>query len=176
MFAYCLNKPIIGVDKSGYSYERVTDCFGHAAFLLNEDIEVFNWDNASPKAVLESNFFSAYNNKLALKLPIGYYGVSFGIMGIGNKVTRPQVVVHEYGHTQQLDKMKVVKYTVAVAIPSLASNILDRHNKLTYEYYSYPWEADANERVNLNMSKNNKPKVSKGSCDIYWAIVDLLFE
>ena len=176
MFAYCLNNPILGMDASGHSFERAVDGFGFISSLLDKDFQNFKWDNDDPEDILESNIFSAYKNKLVVRLPIDNYGVSFGVIGIGNNVADINVVKHEYGHTLQFKEMKVAKYTTTVAIPSITINILDRNGKLPYDYYSYPWEAEANKLGGADLRQKRKEPLPAGSNTSFQGLIKLFFE
>ena len=92
--------------------------------------------------VLNANFFSAYNGKIAIKLPIGKQAASFGIMIIGDKVNDPDDIRHEYGHTQQFDDLGIFGYAIKVAIPSVVTNIIYQKKTIPDEinYYGSIWE------------------------------------
>ena len=44
---------------------------------------------------------------------------------------------------QQLEQLGLQDYLLLVAIPSVTANILDRMRILPYDYYSSPWEYEA---------------------------------
>ena len=110
---------------------------------IKQDIKNFNRDNADEHKVLDAHYFSAYKRVFVLKAPIGYSGASYGIILVGNKVKDVKLVKHEYGHYLQLKQNGILRYTKEVAIPSVRANIKYRKGKLGGNYYSLPWEAEA---------------------------------
>lgn len=56
---------------------------------------------------------------------------------------------HEYGHTVQYANMGLFGYIEEVGIPSLTAYLLDSQDNLPYDYHSAPWEAEANENVDV---------------------------
>jgi hypothetical protein len=72
--------------------------------------------------------------------------------------------------------MGVGKYITNVAIPSVTINLLDRQGNLTYDYYSYPWEAEANKLGGFALSQDNKPPLPQGGYTSYWDLIKLFFE
>ena len=46
--------------------------------------------------------------------------------------------------------MGTMGYVVCVAIPSVSCNLLDRMNLLPYDYYSSPWEYEADKYGGVN--------------------------
>lgn len=71
---------------------------------------------------------------------------------------------HEYGHTKQLDKLGIVKYTAFIFIPSASTDGLDPN------YYNYPWEVTADKYGEVN-SRNAK-WYWKLIGDLYMEIID----
>ena len=59
------------------------------------------------------------------------------------------------------------KYIVGVAIPSITINMLDDNGKLHYDYYSYPWEAEANILGGANVSQSQKPALPQNRYKFY---------
>ena len=69
---------------------------------------------------------------------------SFGFIGLSKKQQNADTLKHEYGHKLQMNNLGVLNYVFDVAIPSITINLLDKTGKLTYDYYSYPREKEAN--------------------------------
>ena len=154
LFIYCGNNPINRFDISGGSW--LSDAWND---VKNKASEVWDWaatkateiydyvTNTNEQVVLDAKFIAFYKGKMAVKLPIGSNAASFGVMFIGNDVKNRSdaidTIKHEYGHTKQFDKMGLVNYTMQVAIPSVTCNLLDRQGLLPYDYYSSPWEYQA---------------------------------
>jgi len=167
IFEYCGNSPIMLSDGSGYvpNYNvTMTDGSGERGFaslMMAENCnELFNVGddghlitNTSEIAVLEAKVFAFYRGRLVIKLPIGINAASFGIMFLGTglknsgdpTVTANNVntVKHEYGHTIQFLYLGVILYTTYVATPSVTCNLLNRKGLLPFDYYSSPWEHQA---------------------------------
>lgn len=78
---------------------------------------------------------------------------------MGNELptTSADIVKHEYGHTQQLDKMGWKDYMVNVVVPSVTAYHLDKQGILNYDYYGSPWEADADALGGVTRTSNNVP-------------------
>ena len=55
-------------------------------------------------------------------------------------------------------------------------NILDRQEKLPYNYYSYPWEAEANQLGGSKSTQPNKPDLPPGGYTSYRNLILLFFE
>lgn len=172
MFAYCENNPVNSQDGNGtmmcaaYDPEigwlpdttinpekktclkLLVDLAYSVAAAVYEDFKNFSYENDDESVVLSSHFFSAYKGEVVVHLPIGANAFSFGFMVIGNNVaTRPDavdVIKHEYGHTVQFNDYGIVKYTIFVAVPSIAGNLIDRAGLLPIDYYAQPWEHQAN--------------------------------
>jgi hypothetical protein len=98
---------------------------------------------------------------------------SFGFIGLSRYQKNPENLKHEYGHSVQMKNMGPRKYIVDVMIPSVTINILDKQNKLPYDYYSYPWEAEANELGNATLSQYWKPPLPPGGYRSYWDLIPL---
>jgi len=82
----------------------------------------------------------------------------------------------KYGHKVQMDNMGIVDFTLNVAIPSVTINILSRNDKLPYDYYSYPWEAEANKLGGAKLSQSWKTPLPEGEYSSYWDLIKLFFE
>ena len=70
----------------------------------------------------------------------------------------------------------MIDYTLDVAVPSVTINLLDRMGKLAYDYYSYPWEAEANELGNANPPKSNREDLPEGEYAFYRELIRMLFD
>ena len=110
------------------------------AFICNiiKDIIHFDINNADPTLVSIAHYFSGYMGQF---LFFGNWANrrsgSFGrLMGLyGNDKENSEILKHEHGHYVQYRQLGLVKYIVAIAIPSLMNNPRD--------YYSQPWEVTA---------------------------------
>lgn len=99
-----------------------------------------------------------------------------GFIGLSKQQQNSNTLKHEYGHKVQLDNMGLRNYIENVAIPSVTINILDRQGKLPYDYYSYPWEAEANELGGATLSQSWKPELPQNGYTSYWDLIRLFFE
>ena len=107
-----------------------------------------------------------------IKLPMGYNGASFGVIFLGDNITSKDTVRHEYGHTRQLKDMGLYLYIVDVAIPSVMGNLLDRSEKLPYDYYGSYWESGADELGGVIRRTNNQ-KWPEGSDSSIWKLCEM---
>lgn len=78
---------------------------------------------------------------------------------------------HEYGHTIQLRLKGNASYIFEVTIPSMLINALDRMDKLPYNYYTYPFEAEANRYGGSNNTDNSRPQLPVNG---YKSVLDLI--
>ena len=101
---------------------------------------------------------------------------SFGIIGLSTQQQNSNTLNHEYGHKLQLDDKGIGEYMIDVVVPSVTINVLDRKGKLPYDYYSYPWEAEANELGGATLSQYGKPPLPQDGYTSYWDLVSLFFE
>ena len=175
LFAYCSNNPVMYSDPTGHGFfdwvkdkweetkKNVSDAWNSAKGAVGNAYnkvkktatDVYDYvTNDSEQVVLNAKHVAFYKGKLVIKLPIGTNAASFGVIFLGDDVANRSdaidTVKHEYGHAVQFDRMGIIDYTTKVAIPSVTCNLLDRANKLPYDYYSSPWEygADRNGGVN----------------------------
>lgn len=139
---------------------------------LREDIRCLDLLNEDEQRVIDATYISAYKQVLVIKLPMGYNGASFGAIFIGDKIRDAQTVRHEYGHTRQLRDMGLYLYIVDVAIPSVLGNLLDRMERLPYDYYGSYWESGADELGNVMRSTNNK-KWPLGADSSIWKLCEM---
>lgn len=75
-----------------------------------------------------------------------------------------------------MQNMGIVRYITDVAFPSITINILNRYDKLPYDYYSYPWEAEANVLGDSSLSQIKKPKLPQGEYTSYRDLIKLFFK
>ena len=198
MFAYCLNNPVLLYDPSGamariskdlcftavyeggglpgnafnldnFITSTITSILGATADFVNNTSEATTFDN------LNTYGFAFYNGSFVLVTPFDA-SFSFGFIGMSHSQLSANVLKHEYGHTVQMRNMGVVDYTAEVAIPSLTINLLDRHGKLPYDYYSYPWEAEANQLGGSTLSQAAMSPLPTGGYTSYWDLLLLFFK
>ena len=197
LFAYCSNNPIKFSDPSG-NYAKDfkmttlapgTPTYMHGrpvyyeekipllVFIKNvfDDCDNFNMFNKDPKVVFDSNYFSSYKGKLVIKTSWDT-SFSFGLICLSKDQLTTNILNHEYGHTVQFQNMGTGKYLFDVAIPSITINILNRQEKLPYDYYSYPWEAEANALGGATFPSGENPPLPEGAYTSYWSLIPLFFE
>ena len=186
MFAYCMNNPVNMIDSAGNWPQWIKDTANWVdnniiepieRFVedVTQDIQNFDINNQSEENVFESNYFSNYKGTLVIKTPFDA-SFSFGFIGLSSQQQNSETLKHEYGHTIQLENMGVQRYITNVVVPSVTINILDRQGKLPYDYYSYPWEAEANQLGGVILSQSWKPTLPQDGYNSYWNLIQLLFE
>lgn len=150
VYVYCNNNPIVFVDSVGMRAVTAlsnvngplsntgSKDFGVVRKIAN-DIKKMDKNNTSERKVLESNYISAYKGKVTLRTN-GERSGSFGVLLITRDTNTwsnaEDVVRHEYGHTEQLRQLGIVKYTLCIGVPSLFM-------WGTGAYYDKPWEVTA---------------------------------
>lgn len=95
---------------------------------------------------------------------------SFGFIGLSIEQQTEETLKHEYGHTVQMQNKGVFRYTLEVAIPSVTINILHRMDKLPYDYYGAPWEAEADALGGVERNTENTPW-PEGAYRSYWDLI-----
>ena len=142
---------------------------------IAEDLRNYDTTNQSEEAVFSSNYFSNYKGVLVIKTPFDA-SFSFGVIGLSTIQQNADTLKHEYGHTVQLKNMGTSRYIKDVVVPSITINLLNRKKKLPYDYFSYPWEAEANKLGGAALSQEWKPKLPQGGYTSYWDLIPLFFE
>ena len=195
MFVYCFNNPVMYTDHTGhwpfwnYITEYISiDYWIYSNFVLPfandisdtiidiaEDAKNYNPNNQCEEVVFEANYFSNYKGTLVIKTDFSS-SFSIGFIGLSKKQQNVKTLKHEYGHKLQLLDKGVGKYIIDVAIPSVTINLLDKCGKLPYDYYSYPWEAEANALGGVAISQSQKPTLPQGGYTSYWDLVCFLNE
>ena len=66
--------------------------------------------------------------------------------------------------------------SLGVMIPSMTINVLQRYNKLPYDYYSYPFEAEANILGGAEFLPSDLPMLPAGAYNSYFDLIPLFFE
>ena len=66
--------------------------------------------------------------------------------------------------------------SLGVMIPSMTINVLQRYNKLPYDYYSYPFEAEANILGGAEFHPSDLPMLPAGAYNSYFDLIPLFFE
>lgn len=192
MFAYCFNHPVNMTDKTGSwpSWNDIKAGFKKAVGWVDnkiiqpvvgfvedvvEDINSYDSNNQSEDVVFSSNYFSNYKGTLVVKTPFDA-SFSFGFIGLSTQQQDTNTLKHEYGHTVQMKYMGIGSYVSDVVVPSVTINILDRKGKLPYDYFSYPWEAEANKLGGATLSQGWKPLLPEGGYTSYWDLIRLFFK
>ena len=144
------------------------------------DLKNLDWENTDENVVLEARYISAYKGKLVIISPdLGMSAFSFGVIVLGDQVKNRSDAVatvrHEYGHTQQLERIGIYNYIYFVAIPSLKGSYLSSKGKLPYEYNSAPWEYEADmlggaDRKNTDPKHQYEPWAKENN-ERYWNFV-----
>ena len=185
LFSYCMNNPVNMTDDSGnwpkwienaanWVNEKIIQPAKNVFNNIAEDIKNFDKRNESEEKVFESNYFSSYKGALVVKTPFDA-SFSFGIIGLSKDQQNSNTLNHEYGHTVQMNNKGLVKYTKEVAIPSITINVLDRMDKLPYDYYGAPWEAEADMLGGVDRKYNNEPW-PEGAYTSYLDLIKLFWE
>ena len=155
MFAYCGNNPVFFRDNSGTRYCAATTVNGESAEDRGKACahqnaiaqkQAFRREYAEELAVLEGRS-SYYEGIKVVRIDNDLGSFSFGVIHLNSKELANehgvQTLRHEYGHTVQLKEYGVIGYTLFVAVPSVIGCAMDRHGKLDVDYYSLPWEFEA---------------------------------
>ena len=190
MYIYCNNNPVMYVDPEGRSWEsfwngveekvikpvgKFLKKTGQVLANIGEDLWNLRFNNDSEQVVLDSNYFSFYKGTLVIRMggSASEDAFSYGIIFLGNKITDPDVVKHEYGHKLQFDKLGIVDYTTQIMIPSVTAYMLDKQGKLPEGagYYGSPWEAEADRLGGVNRTENNEPWAPNS----YWDLVRMFW-
>ena len=191
LFAYCMNNPVNLSDEAGdwpswndikSVFKKATDWVDNniiqpvAGFFEDvvDDFNNYDSNNLSEDIVFSSNYFSNYKGAVVVKTPFDA-SFSFGFIGLSKMQQNSNTLKHEYGHTVQLENMGMGNYIANVAVPSITINILSRQGKLPYDYYSYPWEAEANKLGGATLSDSLKPPLPQGGYTSYWDLIQLFF-
>ena len=192
MYSYCFNNPVNMTDDFGSwpswndvksGFRKVTNWVDNkvvqptVSFVEDvvEDCYNYNSNNQSEAVVFSSNYFSNYKGTLVVKTPFDA-SFSFDFIGLSTQQQNVNTLKHEYGHTVQIRTMGVLNYITDVFVPSVTINILDRKGDLPYDYYTYPWEAEANELGGSTLSQRGKPKLPQGEYTSYLDLIKLFFK
>ena len=190
MFAYCKNNPLNYADPSGNA--AILTCTGEINLFIRDlsgffgagggggggyaaaavagmadsiqrkkDYHFYNSNEELVLHRLEKYGVAFYKGVLVIKTPFDA-SFSYGFIGISKEQLDSATLKHEYGHAVQKKSMWWGKYIVNVVIPSITINLLDRQEKLPYDYYSYPWEAEANVLGNVILSQDGKDPLPQG--------------
>ena len=175
LYAYCSNNPVMYSDISG---EGLLTWIKNAwTDTKNAAIDAYNYvTNDSETVVLNAKYVAFYKGRVVVKLPIGTDAASFGIIFLGQDVAKRndavETVQHEYGHTKQLLRMGPLVYATCVAAPSVNCNLLDRIGWLKYDYYSFPWDYEADKYGGVN--RGNYESWADIAMNIYKTFTDIL--
>ena len=192
MFAYCGNDPVNKADPTGCAFVNIDWDFdglpnslfpefgagfagGNAVVAATKSDPVYQYiTNTNEQTVINAKYFAFYKGKLAIKLPIKNNAAFYGCMFIGNDVTDETTIRHEYGHSLQWEKRGGLLYTCNIAIPSVIGNIVDRFDKLAYDYYTSPWEAEADQLGGVERQIVGDPWTEEYNS--LWAFIKMLLE
>lgn len=142
---------------------------------IKEDRKNYNKANETDRAIIASNYFSCYKGVTVLKTAFKS-SFSFGFIGLSKKHQDINTIKHEYGHRLQLEKMGFFRYLFRVACPSVTINILARMKKLPYDYYSYPWEKEADELGGVLGRRCTAPTLPEDGYKSYFGLIKLFFK
>ena len=123
---------------------------------LREDCRRYDRRNESEAAVLAARYFACYRGVFVLKTRTRA-SFSFGLIGLSRYQQSAAMLRHEYGHRLQLRKLGLWRYIRRVAVPSVTANLLSRRDKLPYDYYGSPWEAEADQLGQVQRCRDNRP-------------------
>ncbi len=157
MYAYCNNNPVMGYDPNGnipwipvtpanlYTTQKIAAKVAVIYVKLAEDRRNYDENNDDPSIALECNYYSCYKGKLVIRSPFSRPG-SFGAIFIPYDMRtydekgydNSHYIMHEYGHTVQLNEMGAMKYLFCVGIPSVFEWGSDSY--YGNSYYDRPWE------------------------------------
>ena len=185
LYAYCFNNPILYTDSegewpkwaesvAGWINENIIKPSKQFISYINTDLENYNKDNTSESVVFKANYFSSYYGTFVIMTPLEC-SFSFGFIGLSVENKKSSYLNHEYGHKLQLDERGWRGYIFDIAIPSFLANRLDGLNKLPYDYYGSPWEAEADVKGLVTRYEDNTPWPD-GSYDSYWDLIKLFFK
>ena len=185
LFAYCMNNPVNMNDTDGnwpkwikavdnWINDKIIKPVVNTYNNIKEDINNYNKYNEDPEVVFSSNYFSSYKGTFVLKTS---FDASFfyGFIGLSKTQQTETNLNHEYGHAVQADNVGMFKYTFNVAIPSLTANVLDRYEKLPYDYYGSPWELEADMLGGVNRTSDNTIW-PEGAYNSYWDLIEMFWE
>ena len=192
MYAYCNNNPVMLSDPQGYAAgwtNTVAICDGGSSSKL--DIiksyaricgqylkKAHQYVNNSDIEVVQNNNVAFYKGKLIITVPetklpfIDDSGFSCGVIFLGNHSKSERIIRHEYGHTQQLDRIGMISYLRYVVTPSVICFATDTFVvSLNNQYYNLPWEYVADVFGGVN---RNHPNWVVDLADTYWTITEFL--
>ena len=189
MFAYCNNNPVCNSDPTGYlsaaggignpnammrgggCYKGgiIPDTVREVELLEKQANDIFNTNES---AVISAKHYAFYKGKLIIKVPfMDMSAFSFGAIFMGSNIRSSNILRHEFGHTQQLEEIGLLGYTVFVVAPSVTCFWLTEFEVLpTDQYYSYPWEYIAN--IYGNADGKYAPWAD-ASAKIYWSFATI---
>ena len=155
MFAYCGNNPIVRCDTEGTRYCAATTVSGETKKQRSESCKhqnriaqdaAFRREYAEELAVLEGKT-NLYKGVVVERIENNMGSFSLGKIYLNTKEMADmdgiQTLRHEYGHVVQLEKLGAVDYLIFVGLPSLVGATLYQLKWLTVDYFSLPWEFEA---------------------------------
>lgn len=125
---------------------------------LIADFKNFNLKNEQEQVVIDSNYFSAYKGKLVLRTNRSRSG-SISILFItrkGKPALIKELIRHEYGHTEQLRQLGLLRYLLFIGIPSW------KQWKKEVPYYERPWEITADLFGGVTTRNHAEDKLKEG--------------
>jgi hypothetical protein len=175
MFAYCGNNPVTNVDYTGTRYCAATTIRGetkeHRKQACEFQCEVaknnaFRREYAEELAVLEGETSTYKGVPVVRSSLMDQSAFSCGIIILGENITDPNILRHEYGHVLQLAEIGVSGYISFVVIPSVTCYWATEGGLLSWDYYyDYPWEAKANQYGNVKFDTRSE---IMNLADSYW--------
>jgi hypothetical protein len=134
-----------------------------------------NTDEEATLEYLDTYGIALHKGTLVLKTSLDS-SFSFKLIFMSPQQLNAETLRHEHGHTIQFQNKGLRQYLTDVAMPSITINMLDRMGKLPYDYFTYPWEAEANALGGSSLGQYGKPSLPEGGYNSYWDIFSLFFE
>ena len=182
LFAYCFNNPVAFTDSEGnwpkQLEEKLESFKGWCKDKLCEiDFfdELINADksNCDVNVVMQADYFAYYEEHLVIKVN-AYFYASFNVI-IVDRNTDINIFKHEYGHALQYEKLGFKQYLTEIAIPSIVAWGVRENGLLPFEYYSSPWESEANSYGGVKLSDSRRRSWTEADGK-YNYLLDLLFK
>lgn len=124
--------------------------------------------------MMEAKHVAFYKGHLVVKTPTDDASFSCGVIFLGSGLDENDVdmLLHEYGHTEQLDSLGVVCYLNTIVYPSVTCFALSSISpKLEQNYYSLPWEYSADKMGGVSRTHADWAETA---ANIYWMAANFI--